>query len=63
MDGNGRAAEAREQAEHLLAAIRSDAEQYIRLRLAGAVLRRQLSVFGRPAKGRCSIALASCSGS
>jgi uncharacterized protein YhaN len=39
MDGSARAAEAQEEAEHLEAQIRSDAEQYVRLRLASAVLR------------------------
>jgi uncharacterized protein YhaN len=40
MDGSSRAAEAQARAESLLAAIRNDAEQYVRLRLAAGVLRR-----------------------
>jgi uncharacterized protein YhaN len=40
MDGSSRAAEAQAQVESLLAQIRSDAEQYARLRLASAVLRQ-----------------------
>lgn len=51
MDGSGRAAAAQEQAEHLLAAIRSDAEQYIRLRLASAVLRRSIERFRQASQG------------
>ncbi|MCA9132053.1 MAG: AAA family ATPase [Planctomycetales bacterium] len=45
MDGSGLAAEAQTQAEHCLAQIRSDAEQYIRLRLASAVLRKSIERF------------------
>mgnify|MGYP002622958002 FL=1 len=42
MDGSGRAAEAQELAESLLAGIRSDADQYVRLRLASVLLRRTI---------------------
>ena len=51
MDGSGRAAEAQEQAEYLLSQIRSDAEQYIRLRLASAVLRRSIERFREASQG------------
>jgi uncharacterized protein YhaN len=40
MDGSSRAAEAQARAESLLAGIRNDAEQYVRLRLASTVLQR-----------------------
>ncbi len=42
MDGNARAAEAAEQAQHLLARIRRLAENYTRLKLAAAVLDREV---------------------
>jgi uncharacterized protein YhaN len=42
MDGSGLAAAGQEQVEHLLAAIRGDSEQYIRLRLASVLLRRAI---------------------
>jgi uncharacterized protein YhaN len=51
MDGSGQAAEAQEQAEHLLARIRSDAEQYVRLRLAAAVLRKSIERFREQCQG------------
>ena len=51
MDGSGRAAEAQEQAEELLARIRSDAEQYVRLRLASTVLSRVIERFRDENKG------------
>lgn len=40
MDGSGQAADANEVVENLLSGIRSDVEQYARLRLASAVLQR-----------------------
>jgi uncharacterized protein YhaN len=40
MDGSSRAAEAQTQVESLMAQIRNDAEQYVRLRLASTVLRQ-----------------------
>ena len=40
MDGSSRAAEAQARVESLLAGIRNDAEQYVRLRLASTVLQR-----------------------
>jgi len=58
MDGSGRAADAREQAEYLLARTRADAEQYVRLRLASAVLQRSVERFREknqgPVLGRAS---------
>ena len=45
MDGSGKAARANEQAAQLVAQIRSDSEQYARLRLASAVLRRGIERF------------------
>jgi len=51
MDGSGQAAEAQEQAEHLLARIRSDAEQYVRLRLASVVLQRSIERFREKSQG------------
>lgn len=51
MDGSGRAAEARNQAEHLLASIRSDAEEYIRKRLASAVLSRAMERYRQESQG------------
>lgn len=51
MDGGGKAAEAREQVEYLLASIRSDAEEYVRLRLASAVLRRSIERFREASQG------------
>ena len=51
MDGSGRAAEAQEQAEYLLAGIRADAEQYARLRLAAAVLHRAIERFRDASQG------------
>ena len=39
MDGSAQAAEARQRVEQLLARVRADTEQYVRLRLAAAVLR------------------------
>jgi len=51
MDGSGRAADAQLQAEHLLAGIRSDAEQYVRLRLATAVLVRGMERFRENSQG------------
>ena len=51
MDGNGRAAEAHAQVEHLLAVIRSDADQYVRLRLATIVLTRSIERFRENSQG------------
>lgn len=51
MDGSGRAAEAQEQAEHLLAGIRNDAEQYIRLRLASVLLHRAIDRYREASQG------------
>lgn len=51
MDGNGRAAEAQAQVEHLLAVIRSDADQYVRLRLAATVLKRSIERFRENSQG------------
>jgi len=51
MDGSGKAADAQIQAEHLLASIRSDAEEYIRRRLASAVLSRAMERFREASQG------------
>lgn len=51
MDGNAHAAEARQEAEQVLTAIREDAEQYIRLRLAAAVLARSIERFREASQG------------
>lgn len=51
MDGSGQAAAAREHVEHLLARIRGDAEQYIRLRIASAVLRKSIERFREQSQG------------
>ena len=51
MDGSGQAAEAQEQVEHLLARIRSDAEQFIRLRIASVVLRKSIERFREQSQG------------
>ncbi len=51
MDGSSAAAEAQEKVEHLLARIRGDAEQYVRLRLAACVLRRSIDRFREASQG------------
>lgn len=51
MDGSGRAAEAQEQVEQLLAKLRGDAEQYVRLRLASTVLQRAIERFREKHQG------------
>jgi uncharacterized protein YhaN len=51
MDGSAKAAEAQEKVEHLLAAIRSDAEQYARLQLASVVLQRSIERFRERSQG------------
>jgi uncharacterized protein YhaN len=51
MDGSGQAAEAQEQVEHLLARIRNDAEQFIRLRIASVVLRKSIDRFREQSQG------------
>lgn len=51
MDGSARAAEALENAEHLAARIRSDTEQFVRLKLASAVLRRAIDRFREKNQG------------
>ena len=51
MDGSGKAAIAQEQAEHLLAQIRNDSEQYARLRLASVVLGRAIQRFREKSQG------------
>ncbi|MDZ7618785.1 MAG: hypothetical protein U1E05_17405, partial [Patescibacteria group bacterium] len=51
MDGSDRAAAAQEQVESLLACVRADVEQYVRLRLAGAVLRRAVERFRTASQG------------
>jgi uncharacterized protein YhaN len=51
MDGSGRAAEANEQSEQLMARLRSDVEQYVRLRLAAGVLRRAIDRFRQSSQG------------
>ena len=51
MDGGGDAAEANERAEQLLAQLRTDVEQYVRLRLASSVLRRAIDRFRESSQG------------
>ncbi len=45
MEGSSQAAQSQEQVEQLLARIRDDAEQYVRLRLASSVLSRSIERF------------------
>ena len=42
MDGSGRAAEAAEAAQQSLAEIRAHTDRYLQLRLASAILRREI---------------------
>ena len=51
MDGSGEAARTQEEAEQLVAAIRSDAEQYVRLRMASVILRRSIERFREASQG------------
>lgn len=51
MDGSAAAAQAQENAEQLLAAIREDSEHYVRLRLASAVLQRAIERFRHSSQG------------
>jgi uncharacterized protein YhaN len=51
MDGSAAAAQAQENAEQLLAAIREDSEHYVRLRLASAVLQRTIDRFRHSSQG------------
>jgi len=51
MDGNGMAAEAQGRAEHVLASLRGNVEQYIRLRLAATVLDRSIERFREASQG------------
>jgi len=51
MDGSGRAAEASEQSEQWMAQLRTDVEQYVRLRLAASVLRRAIDRFRQSSQG------------
>jgi uncharacterized protein YhaN len=51
MDGGGDAAEASQRAEQLLAQLHSDAEQYVRLRLAASVLQRAIDRFRQSSQG------------
>jgi uncharacterized protein YhaN len=51
MDGSSRAAEADEEAQGLLAQIRTDAEQYIRLRLASVILQRAIERYREKNQG------------
>lgn len=51
MDGSGQAAEADARAQRLLARIRGDAEQYIRLRLASLLLARTMDRFRKENQG------------
>lgn len=51
MDGSARAAQAHEETEHHLAAIRSGTENYIRLRLADLLLRRSIERFRESHQG------------
>jgi uncharacterized protein YhaN len=51
MDGSDRAAEAEEQMQSLLARVRSDADEYIRLRLAGVLLKRAVERYREKSQG------------
>jgi uncharacterized protein YhaN len=51
MDGSGRAAEADEEAQALLAQIRSDADQYVRLRLASVILQQAIERYREKNQG------------
>jgi len=51
MNGGAQAAEGQERAEQLLACIRGDAEQYVRLRLASVILRRSIERFRESSQG------------
>ena len=51
MDGGAQAAEARQRAEQVLAEIRSDAQQYARLHLAGVVLQRAVERYRQRHQG------------
>jgi uncharacterized protein YhaN len=51
MDGSGRAAEASELSEQMMAQLRTDVEQYVRLRLAASVLRRAIDRFRQSSQG------------
>jgi DNA repair exonuclease SbcCD ATPase subunit len=51
MDGSGQAAEAEDRAQALLAQIRSDAEQYVRLRLAAVVLQHAMERYREKNQG------------
>jgi uncharacterized protein YhaN len=51
MDGSGKAADAQAEAEALLAQVRSDAERYVRLKLATSVLREAMEQFRQKNQG------------
>jgi uncharacterized protein YhaN len=51
MDGGDRAAEAEEQMQSLLARVRTDAEEYIRLRLASVLLKRAIERYREKNQG------------
>ena len=51
MDGGDRAAEAEEQMQSLLARVRTDAEEYIRLRLAAVLLKRAIERYREKNQG------------
>ena len=51
MDGGGKAAEASQRAEQIIAQLRSDVEQYVRLRLAASVLQQAIDRFRQSSQG------------
>jgi uncharacterized protein YhaN len=51
MDGGGVAAEASQRAEHFIAQLRGDVEQYVRLRLAASVLQQAIDRFRQSSQG------------
>ena len=51
MDGSARAAEAQEEAEQLLAQLRTDTRQYARFHLASAVLQRAIEQYRQQSQG------------
>ena len=52
MDGSDRAAVLADQAQAILAGIRSDAERYVRVKLAGRILRDQIERYRSENQGR-----------
>ena len=62
MDSSAAAAEGAEDAQEILARLEPDVQQYLRLRLATAVLREGIERYRRRTKDRCWAGRATCSG-